>query len=168
MSDSSLGPCPEWEKKLAAGPAELSLSDQKLLDLHLETCPTCLHVQLAYKRMDVDIRYTLMPERPLEVNVWQLQLPSRKSISAPGSMLPPEFLKLYLQEHTQITQIPNHLSAFSTAETGPLPVIQAKRRGHPRSRMSQFAVLGLAAMFLMVLMMGGITSLILPVHNNLT
>src|SRR5439155_25233416 len=32
--------------------------------------------------------------------------------------------------------------------------------------LSQFAVLGLAAMFLMVLMMGGLTSLLLLAHNN--
>lgn len=88
--------------------------------------------------------------------------------ASPGSVSTPEFLKPYLQEHAQATQISNHLSALSTAETGPLPIIHAKRRSRPRSHMSHFAVLGLAAMFLMVLMMGGITSLLIVAHDNTT
>ncbi len=88
--------------------------------------------------------------------------------ASPGSVSTPEFLKPYLREHARVTQISNHLSALSTAETGPLPIIHAKHRRRPRSHMNHFAVLGLAAMFLMVLMMGGITSLLLLAHDNTT
>ncbi len=88
--------------------------------------------------------------------------------ASPGSAPTPEFLKPYLQEQARVTQIPNHLSALSTAETGPLPIIHVRHRRRPRSHMSHFAVLGLAAAFLMVLMMGGITSLLILAHNNTT
>src|SRR5258708_34110846 len=87
--------------------------------------------------------------------------------SVPGTVTTPEFLKPYLQEHARSTHTSDLISAFSTAETGPLPIIHAKRKRRSRSHMSQFAVLGLAAMFLMVLMMGGLTSLLIVAHNNL-
>src|SRR5260221_6236241 len=86
--------------------------------------------------------------------------------SAPGTVITPEFLKPYIQEHVQFSHDSDLITAFSTAETGPLPIIQAKRKPRHRSHMSQFAVLGLAAMFLIVLMMGGLTSLLMLAHNN--
>src|SRR5258708_10175203 len=87
--------------------------------------------------------------------------------SAPGTVITPEFLKPYIQEHVQFSHDSDLITAFSTAETGPLPIIQAKSKPRHRSHMSQFAVVGLAAMFLVVLMMGGLTSLLMLAHNNL-
>jgi len=87
--------------------------------------------------------------------------------SAPGTVITPEFLKPYIQEHVQSSHDSDLITAFSTAETGPLPIIQAKRKPRHRAHMSHFAVVGLAAMFLMVLMMGGLTSLLFLAHNNL-
>src|SRR5205085_8126715 len=79
----------------------------------------------------------------------------------------PEFLKPYLHGQAHQTEKRDLLTAFSTAETGPLPIISAKRRRSRRPHMSQFAVVGLAAMFLMMLMMGGIASLLLLGHGKL-
>jgi hypothetical protein len=90
--------------------------------------------------------------------------------SAPVTIPTPEFLRPYLTERatTRIatTHIPDSISTFSTAETGPLPIIHAKRKRRHLSQVNQFAVVGIAAMFLMLLMMGGITSLLLLAHGN--
>ncbi len=74
----------------------------------------------------------------------------------------PVFLAPYLKEQGQ--EIPDHIAAFSTADTGPLPVIQMSRKRkstHRSLKMSPFAVVGLAAAFLMTIMVGGLTSLVI-------
>src|SRR5260221_13357208 len=86
--------------------------------------------------------------------------------SAPGTVITPEFLKPYIQEHVQSSHDSDLITAFSTAEPGPLPIIQAKRKPRHRSHLSQFALVAVAAMFLMVLMMGGLTSLLMLAHTN--
>jgi len=141
------------------------------LDIHLEQCESCRQ-ELA-RQMFVgeqlralpaveplpDMRSKLMHALAKE----QLEFIRRSPI---GKVTTPEFLKPYLHEHAQSTQASDLIAAFSTAETGPLPIIQTKRKPRYRSHMSQFAVLGLAAAFLMLLMMGGLTSLLLMAHNN--
>ena len=145
--------------------------DSTELDVHLEGCASCR--QTLARDMFIGERIHTLPEiePPPEMRDRLMRALAHEhtqflSKASPGSVPTPEFLKPYLREHAQATQISNHLSAFSTAETGPLPIISAKRRRRARSHMSQFAVLGLAAMFLMVLMMGGITSLLLLAHDN--
>ncbi len=79
----------------------------------------------------------------------------------------PAFLAPYLKEHAQETT--HNIAAFSTADTGPLPVIQApqKRRNAQRPwHMSHFAVVGLAAAFLMIIMAGGLTSLVILANRG--
>ena len=85
--------------------------------------------------------------------------------AAPGSVTTPEFLKPYLQEHAR-SRPATHPLVLSTAETGPLPVVRAKHPARHRPRINQFAVLGLAAAFLMLLMMGGVTSLVFLAQRN--
>lgn len=147
--------------------------DSTELDVHLERCASCR--QMLARDMFIGARLRSLPviEPPPEMHERVMRAIAQEhaqflSKASPGRVPAPAFLKPYLQEHARVTQISNHFSAFSTAETGPLPIISAKRRGRPRSRMNQFAVLGLAAMFLMVLMMGGITSLLLLAHDNTT
>ena len=147
--------------------------DSTELDVHLESCASCR--QTLARDMFIGERLRSLPtiEAPLEMHEKVMRALAQEHAqflqkASPGSVPTPEFLKPYLQEHARVIHNSNHLSAFSTAETGPLPIIHAKRRRRPRSRMSQFAVLGFAAMFLMVLMMGGITSLLLLAHNNTT
>jgi hypothetical protein len=141
------------------------------LDIHLESCESCqqelarqmfvgkqLHALPAVEPLP-DMHSKLMHALAKE----QLEFIRR---SPNGTVTTPEFLKPYLHEHAQSTQTSNLIAAFSTAETGPLPIIHTKRKPRHRSHMSQFAVLGLAAAFLMILMMGGLTSLLLLAHNN--
>ncbi len=145
--------------------------DSTELDVHLEGCPSCR--QMLARDMFIGGRLRALPtiEPPPEMHGRLMRTLAHEHAqylqkAPPGSVPTPEFLKPYLQEHARITQISNHFSALSTAETGPLPIVHAKRRRRPRSHMSQFAVLGLAAMFLMVMMMGGIASLLILARNN--
>jgi hypothetical protein len=85
--------------------------------------------------------------------------------SPPGKASTPEFLKPYLQERAEETRRQDDIAAFSTAETGPLPLIQT-RRARRTPRVHQFAVLGMAAAILILLMMGGLTSLLVLTRSN--
>jgi hypothetical protein len=141
------------------------------LDIHLEQCESC-RLELASQMFVGEQLRALPAVEPLPdmhsklmraLAKEQLEFIRRSPI---GKVNTPEFLKPYLHEHVQSTQASDLIAAFSTAETGPLPIIQAKRKSRHRSHMSQFAVLGLAAAFLMMFMMGGLTSLLLLAHNN--
>ena len=145
--------------------------DSTELDMHLEGCASCR--QTLARDMFIGERLRALPtiEPPPEMHGKVMRALAHEHAqfllkASPGSVRTPEFLKPYLREHAQVTQISNHFSALSTAETGPLPLIRTRRRRGSRSHMSQFAVLGLAAMFLMVLMMGGITSLLLLARDS--
>ena len=141
------------------------------LDIHLEQCESCRQELASQLFVGEQLRAlpTVEPLADMHSKLMhalakeQLEFIRRSPI---GTVNTPEFLKPYLHEHAQSTQASNHIAAFSTAETGPLPIIQTKRKPRHRSHMSQFAVLGMAAAFLMLLMMGGLTSLLLLAHNN--
>lgn len=143
------------------------------LDVHLEECASCRQELARYTFIGEQVRSMTAIEPPPDMYAKLMHLLAKEQLefirrTAPGTVITPEFLKPYLQEHARSTHTSDLISAFSTAETGPLPIIQAKRKRRSRSHMSQFAVLGLAAMFLMVLMMGGLTSLLMLAHNNLS
>ena len=141
------------------------------LDIHLESCESCRQ-ELARQIFVGEQLRALPAVEPLPdmhskllhaLAKEQLEFIRRSPI---GTVTTPEFLKPYLHEHAQSTHASDLVATFSTAETGPLPIIQTKRKSRHRSHMSQFAVLALAATFLMLLMMGGLTSLLLLAHNN--
>ncbi len=143
------------------------------LDVHLEGCASCRQELACQMFIGEQLGSLPVVEPPPDMHSKLMRALAKEHLefvwhSASGTVSTPEFLKPYLHEHAQTTQDSNLIAAFSTAETGPLPIIQAKRKPRHRSHMSQFAVLGLAAMFLMVLMMGGLTSLLLLAHNNQT
>jgi hypothetical protein len=146
--------------------------DSLELDVHLEGCASCRQEFAHYMFIGEQIRSMPVVEPPPDMHAKLMHTLAKDQLelirrSTPGTVYTPEFLKPYLQEYAQSTHTSDLIAAFSTAETGPIPIIQTKRKPRHRSHMSQFAVLGLAAMFLMVLMMGGLTSLLLLVHNNL-
>lgn len=141
------------------------------LDVHLEGCTSCRQELARYTFVGKQVRSMSVIEPSPDMHTKLMQALAKEQIafiqrSAPGTVSTPDFLKPYLQEHAQSTHSLDLVATFSTAETGPLPIIQAKRKHRARSHMSQFAVLGLAAAFLMVIMMGGLTSLLLLAHNN--
>jgi len=141
------------------------------LDVHLEGCVSCRQELARFLFIGEQLRSLPRIEPLPGMHTKLMHALAKEQLefirqSAPGTVTTPEFLKPYLQEHAQSAHNSDPITVFSTAETGPLPIIQAKRKPRPRSHMSQFAVLGLAAMFLMVLMMGGLTSLLLLTRNN--
>ncbi len=79
---------------------------------------------------------------------------------------PPAFLTPYLPQ-TQKSVQHDPLIAFSTADTGPLSIIQAPRKRRSSQQMSHAAILGIAATFLMVLLMSGLTSLLLLANRGI-
>jgi len=139
------------------------------LDEHLEQCSSCREVLARYSLVGEHIR-TLPPLEPAPDMHAKLMraLASehaqfiQHSASAPP---PPAFLKPYLREHASSSQKVDAFTAFSSADTGPLPIIRTTRKKR-HSHFRQFAVAGLVAVFCMALLMGGITSLLLLAHGN--
>jgi len=80
----------------------------------------------------------------------------------------PDFLKPYLKGHVSKDPQTDALTAFSRADTGPLPVIRPVPKRAPAFHLNHFAIVGLAAAFLLVLMTGGITSVLLLAQSRQT
>jgi len=148
--------------------------DTTELEAHLEQCAACREV-LAHTRV-VGERIRLLPS--LEPSpTFQSQLMEalavehtkflQQSSVAPA---PPDFLRPYLYNQVRSTRSPLHKQnpflELSTAETGPLPILPTVKKTRSRVAMGQLAILGVAAVFFMVLMMGGITSLLLLAQNH--
>ena len=141
------------------------------LDVHLERCASCRAALARYSVIGEQVRSLPVIEPPPEMHANLMHALAKEQVrhiqrSAPGTLSTPEFLRPYLQEQSQSPHIPASITAFSSAETGPLPIIRAKRKQPRRTPVNQFAILGVAALFLMLFMMGGITSLLLLAHSN--
>jgi hypothetical protein len=146
--------------------------DTTELDVHLEQCASCRQVLAQYSLIGKQIR--TLPSLEPAPEMYTKLMRSLASEHAqflhrsPATTPPvPEFLKPYLREHTTAAQKTDSLAAFSTADTGPLPVIRPTHKKPHRPRMGQFTVIGLAAAFLMVFMMGGITALLVLAQGHL-
>jgi len=146
--------------------------DTTELDVHLEQCASCRQVLARNGLIGEQVR-TLPPLEPAPELYTKLMRAlaneHAQSLQRSPSTTPPapEFLKPYLREHATATQKTESLAAFSTADTGPLPIIRTARKKPQRPRMGQFAVLGIAAAFLILFMMGGITSLLILAQGHL-
>lgn len=145
--------------------------DTTELDVHLERCASCR--QALAESTFVGDRLRALPAIEPQPDM-QAQLMRRLAgehmqmmqKSTPSAVPVPAFLKPYIYERAQSTHASHPISAFSTAETGPLPILRATRKPRHRAHISQFAILGLAAMFLMLLMTGGVTSLVYLAQRN--
>lgn len=140
------------------------------LDAHLEQCAACREV-LARSQI-IGERIRLLPPiepapalRPRLMEALAAEH-ARFVQRSSGTPAPPDFLKPYLHDHVRPLHKQHQLAAFSTAETGPLPILRAAKKTRSRAAMGQLAILGVAAMFFMLLMMGGITSLLLLAQNH--
>lgn len=144
--------------------------DTTELDVHLEQCASCRQ-ELA-RSLFISEKMRALPaiETPPDMHEKLMRALADEQVkfmqkSAPGTAPTPEFLKPYLSDHAQATHKKHPIAAFSTAETGPLPIIHARRKPR-RPHMNQLAVLGLVAACLILLMMGGLTSLLMLAHSN--
>jgi len=148
--------------------------DTTELDVHLEQCAACRDVLAQQSIVGKSVR--LLPTlehapnahgrlmRTLATEHAQfLQHSSHAHASSASSV--PDFLKPYMKEQIRAAGTHNTLTSFSTAETGPLPIIPIKRKRHI-APMGQFAVLGLAASFLMVFLVGGLVSLLILANHG--
>lgn len=142
------------------------------LDAHLEECAACREVLASYNSIGDHLRSApaLTPPQDMHAKLMkaladeQLKFLQR---SAPGAVTTPEFLKPYLQERAEEAQEDDEIAAFSTAETGPLPIIHARRKRRPMpQRLNQIGVFGLTAAALILLMLGGLTSLLMLERGN--
>jgi len=141
------------------------------LEIHLEQCESCRQELASQMFVGGQLRALPAVEPLPDMHSKLMHALAKEQLefirhSPIGTVNTPEFLKPYLHERAQSTQASDLIAAFSTAATGPLPIIQTKRKPRHRSHMSHFAVLGMAAAFLMLLMMGGLTSMLLLAHNN--
>jgi hypothetical protein len=148
-----------------------SETDTSELDAHLEQCASCRGVLAQYSLIGKQLRSIPAIEPPPTAQTRLMHTLADEHVRyiqrATPSVYPiPAFLKPYLQEHSQLTQSTDPLVAFSTAETGPLPFLQAPRKQYHRLHVSQLAAIALAAVFLMVVMMSGITTLLVLTHGN--
>jgi hypothetical protein len=148
-----------------------STTDTAELDAHLAECASCREMLARYQSLGARIRSIAAIEPPPDMHTKLMQALAVEHTrflqhSASGTPPPPAFLQPYVQEHLQRTSDTDPLVAFSTAETGPLPRLPRQRSKPRRTQVPQLAVLGLAAMFLMAIMMGGITSLLLLGHST--
>src|SRR5215467_3125052 len=148
-----------------------SKADMTKLEVHLEECASCRQALANYTLIGEQIRSlpAIAPApdaHPRLMNALALEHIRYMQRSTPGTYSTPEFLKPYVEEQTQHQRTTDPLVAFSTAKTGPLAPIQTAHKRHQRPYVSQFAVIGIAAAFLMVLMMSGITTLLVVSRGN--
>ncbi|HEU5230758.1 MAG TPA: hypothetical protein VFU49_23250 [Ktedonobacteraceae bacterium] len=143
----------------------------KALDEHLASCDACrqVHTQQAFVGERMRSLHTIEPSSDAHTRLMQAlatehlnYLQQSPSASPPA----PAFLTPYLRQAQDNVQT-DPLVAFSTADTGPLSIIQVPRKRRQSRQMSHMAILGLAATFLMVLLMGGLTSLLLLANRGI-
>jgi len=141
--------------------------DSSSLEEHLAHCTACNEAHAQYARIGEHIRSmpAIAPSPDARNRLMQalanehmrfLQSSPSSAVSKPV----PSFLAPFLKDLAHKQSPLDTLAAFSTANTGPLPIIKPTRT-HPSYHMSHIAVLGLAASFLIILMTGGLTALLM-------
>ena len=148
--------------------------DTTALEVHLSTCADCRTYLTQSSLVGERLRSLPTIKPPADAHTKLMKALATEHTrfiqNAPASAQSrpvPAFLTPYLKEHAQETA--NNIAAFSTADTGPLPIIQAARKRRNAQRpffMNPIAVVGLAAAFLMVIMAGGLTSLVILANRG--
>ncbi|GHO45348.1 zf-HC2 domain-containing protein [Ktedonospora formicarum] len=138
------------------------------LDAHLKECSACREIQQQNSFIGEGIR-ALPPLSPSPVahaklmralaaeHTRYIQRNASLDISTPT----PSFLKPYLKDLSADEKHLEPLTTFSSAETGPLPVVPMVRKRPRLARMSHASIVGIAAAVLMLIMVSGISSLVL-------
>ncbi len=149
-------------------------TDLTRLEEHLAGCSSCREIQQQYAFVGEGIRALPQVEPSLTARTNLMQALAaehvrhlQRTATSAASTPTPAFLAPYLRDlardsrHSPATA---QFAAFASADTGPLPRIQSLRR-RPY-RLNHFAVIGIAASFLILLMAGGLTSLLLSASNG--
>ncbi len=141
--------------------------DSSALADHLAHCGACSAASAQYNFVGERIRSmpTIEPSPDAQSRLMQSLAAEharflQRSPSSAVAKSAPAFLAPYLQDAAHKSAPSDTLRAFSSANTGPLPAIRPTK-AHSSYRMSHIAILGLAASFLIVLMTGGLTALLL-------
>lgn len=124
MIDHRDADCLHWREQLVVLPPDkLSPSDQRALDAHLRSCPTCTSVHDQY--------------RTLSAALWDL------SSDAPPPGLPPRLLQLWEEQAVQQTDRP---ARSDNRKPSLLPLVFPHVKSHP----VRMALAGIAAAILIV------------------
>jgi hypothetical protein len=148
--------------------------DTTELDNHLKSCSECRQVLAEQTHIGARIRALPSIEPSPEAHERLMQALAAEHVQYMRHSIlttatpPPAFLESYVKEQARKAPSTETLTAFSAAETGPLPIIQMPRRHPQLQHLNPFTIVGIAAAFLMVLLMGGLTSLLLLTHNGLS
>jgi predicted anti-sigma-YlaC factor YlaD len=150
-------------------------ADTIALNEHLEACAACRQFLVQQTNIGEHIRALPSLEPTPEVHERLMHALATEHIqylqqhaSSVATVPPPAFLKPYITEQHRKVQPTDIRTTLATADTGPLPVIQHSRRRTHTLPMNHFAILGVAAAILMLIMMGGLTSILLLAHNGLS
>jgi negative regulator of sigma E activity len=141
------------------------------LEQHLESCPDCRQTQADFTLVGARLQRLPAIEPPPEMRERLMRALAAEHArflrrGLPGTPPPPDFLKPYMQEQLEQEAGRDPLATLSTAKTGPLPVIQTPPRVQRRPRMPQLAALAVAATFLLALLTGGLTSVLLLAQHS--
>lgn len=147
---------------------ELNTEESARLDEHLVTCPTCKAIQAQYEHIGTSLKALPGIQPPAETRTKLMQALAAEHMRmiqrAPASAATPSapaFLAPYLRELAHKAPQTDHLVAFSTADTGPLPALQQLQPRRVQQRLNHFAIIGIAAAILLTLMGGSLASLLL-------
>lgn len=142
------------------------------LQEHLESCAACRRVSTQQVEVGTLLRIlpTIQPDaaaydRLMQALAAEHVLYMQQTVNA-HTTPPPAFLKSYIKQ--QMVPETEPLAALSTATTGPLPVIQMPRRRPRLQPLNHMAIVGIAAALLLVVMTGGLASLLALSHNGLS
>jgi hypothetical protein len=146
---------------------KLNQADMLALEEHLSQCTACKEVQAQYDFAGQGLRalpcieplpdaHTKLMKALATEHIRFIQNASPSIAATPT----PPFLAPYLKDLAQ-TPHANNLAAFATAETGPIPIVQPLTKRRPIYQINHFTIIGVAASFLMMLLVGSLTSLVL-------
>ncbi|MBO0780557.1 MAG: hypothetical protein J2P37_17175 [Ktedonobacteraceae bacterium] len=165
----------EYRELKNAGAAEHAAGVMpRVLEAHLADCAACQQILAQQQFIGEQLRSLPSLEPSATAHSKLMQALAEEHVrylqsTSPADSPPPTpmFLMPYLREQIRTTTPrTGPLTALATADTGPLPVVQPVRR-RPRRSSHHLAIIGLAAAFLIVLMTGGLTSLLLMANQGI-
>jgi len=143
------------------------------LEVHLSQCAACKEVQAQYDLTGGQLRAlprieplpdacTKLMQALATEHVRFIQYTSVSTAATPT----PAFLAPYLKDLAQKAPHVNNLAAFATADTAPIPIVQRSTKRRHVYQINHFTITGVAASFLMMLLVGSLTSFLLLTQHG--